>query len=298
MEAASYLSEDLVVEILSKLPVQPNLSLVCRSWRSLILTPKFLSLHLRHNRRCKLRGEREDERFRSGHKVVGEGKGPLDKGTVEDRGQGSRVQGEGVDQSVNLNFDDNLVVDVHVQNPSQLIEVNIQHVSTGSKPVQRRRKIAIRKNRGSLDVIRENMVVDKDGSGNVEQEGNKRGSKMVLEGSNKVDTVLFILWWLVKLWRSSGATTAAAVKGYSVRGSARVECGDGVGGCEQWMCGTVLPAISGNCNLDIQVGDHGLARGGRISRRRGQREGRSRGKFRADLATGYGRCVSECVCIV
>ncbi|CAA0816538.1 Unknown protein [Striga hermonthica] len=50
--ASAYLSQDLVNQILSKLPAQPliRLSVVCRSWRSIIFSPEFLSLHLRHNR--------------------------------------------------------------------------------------------------------------------------------------------------------------------------------------------------------------------------------------------------------
>ncbi|GER48378.1 F-box and associated interaction domains-containing protein [Striga asiatica] len=47
------LSEDLLVEILAKVPVKPLLRLrtVCNSWNSIIASPEFRSLHLSTNRR-------------------------------------------------------------------------------------------------------------------------------------------------------------------------------------------------------------------------------------------------------
>ncbi|CAA0809733.1 Unknown protein [Striga hermonthica] len=48
MEACPYLSEDVLVGILARLPVKPLLRLrtVCKSWKSIIGSPEFRSLHL------------------------------------------------------------------------------------------------------------------------------------------------------------------------------------------------------------------------------------------------------------
>ncbi|GER52033.1 F-box and associated interaction domains-containing protein [Striga asiatica] len=52
LEASPYLSEDLLIEILARLPVQSLLRLrsVCKSWKSMIGSPEFRSLHLSTNR--------------------------------------------------------------------------------------------------------------------------------------------------------------------------------------------------------------------------------------------------------
>ncbi|GER48381.1 F-box and associated interaction domains-containing protein [Striga asiatica] len=52
MEGSPYLSEDLLVEILARLPVQSllRLSTVSKSWKTIIASPKFCSFHLSTNR--------------------------------------------------------------------------------------------------------------------------------------------------------------------------------------------------------------------------------------------------------
>ncbi|GER52001.1 F-box and associated interaction domains-containing protein [Striga asiatica] len=52
----NYLSEDLIIEILARLPVESLLCLraVCKSWKSIISSPEFCSLHLSTNHPSKI----------------------------------------------------------------------------------------------------------------------------------------------------------------------------------------------------------------------------------------------------